>query len=922
MPENVPDNVVQLYKTVVDGTKESIRKIRDKIDRQIQKIHRTDEVIAELSLPTELDLNSDIYQKISKLNAYISDREKQSQTSGIVKQRISTYKRHFQKAFPNETAIKTIKEGLETRIFWMDFEQMVLYGIQIDTNTLTPNELRTWAFEYSKYAEEHYKDNPLFVSRMLLVRLKLIAMLDKISTNKHQLLKQHHSGINPKIIDSLLIPQQIDMNIAYELENYFNDRNSHDRDPSLVGETTVTTKSFSVKYAKIDPKMNDLRNQILTKDRENMEKKKEEWMNGRKIVENFKNQANGKSCYYYFQNGLKKHSYFCDKCDLLQKANRTSVMQYEHLLPDGENEQLAIVFELNTPNDIACLRDVLDGFTKFCQGNDKTLDIEVDWTHRLKDVKISKGISTSVKLGSTISQETVAYSVDCSFETFDVRCKHNCVWYAGKQLLVGSLSDDCVKDRCSFKTSGVYSDMQWALKGTKHTENEVLSAQSDCRQDLTLSEYKNFGLLRADGHRLQLRKLYAMIQSEGLAFEKESVLALIMQSLWECEVSGDSEFIRESHIDFRDEKFCSAMVDLLKHFIELQKDNWRHPFKLLMATLIAVRAMELNSNDRLAMEIGQLLHEIRLIGLNWIIKIEAAISEMPNADEKIERESRLKLIYVAITGGLTYFVHPKHSNYSKIFKNESAALQAWLQFAITLNSNIRMYTNDENQLPKNLLIFLRLIESIGVFMEPRVKSLVQNNNTEVLTVISKQWPRAESSSFKTCDFHPDYSQILQVTMTILTEQFVTIDIISGSFLVNGFPLTSLPRAIMNSNIYREFFGNVVFEVQPDNRSNFSTRLKYNNCGYEFRTINSQIIITERKSDESDGSIVKELIDHSKLENDFPYYLVTNYSHWWNKSNNTIEFRRKPHDNGHFSSEITIDYSLDLDKRHLIQTSTG
>lgn len=141
-----------------------------------------------------------------------------------------------------------------------------------------------------------------------------------------------------------------------------------------------------------------------------------------------------------------------------------------------------------------------------------------------------------------------------------------------------------------------------------------------------------------------------MIETEALPFEKEDVLALVMQTLWECGVSGDVNYIRESHLDFHDAIFCNAMIDLLGKFVEQQRSNWMHPIKLLTVALIAVRAFEINETERVAIKIVKLLNRVRSIALDWILSIEKSIREMTNADERTERSLRLKLIYVTIIG--------------------------------------------------------------------------------------------------------------------------------------------------------------------------------------------------------------------------------------------------------------------------------
>lgn len=176
-----------------------------------------------------------------------------------------------------------------------------------------------------------------------------------------------------------------------------------------------------------------------------------------------------------------------------------------------------------------------------------------------------------------------------------------------------------------------------------------------------------------------------------------------------------------------------------------------YPFKLLTATLIAVRAFEINVEADLANKIVKLLSSIRKIANEWIRKIETAIRDMANPDENTERNLRLKLIYVSIIGGLTFFIHPTNEWYDNIFSGDlesKEAVRSWLLFIISLTNNIRMYTNNEDQLPSNLYMLIRLIESIGVSLEDKVTEVIERDAEFIFALIKRQWPRAEFAIFR------------------------------------------------------------------------------------------------------------------------------------------------------------------------------
>lgn len=202
---------------------------------------------------------------------------------------------------------------------------------------------------------------------------------------------------------------------------------------------------------------------------------------------------------------------------------------------------------------------------------------------------------------------------DKSFETFAVSNGYSLVYHADKEHLPTDHDNQTIVETCRFIVDE--PALVWMLNGD-HTQNEVLARQHECPHNLTLAEYKNFGTLRADGHRLQLRKLYAFIATEGLSFESKSVQALIMQTLWQLGPGKIVEFgkiapVSESHEDFTDSAFVLEMCKLIDQFIEGQRANWKHPLKLMMAAVLAVRMFEMNEDEIVADEIVKLLQKLR-----------------------------------------------------------------------------------------------------------------------------------------------------------------------------------------------------------------------------------------------------------------------------------------------------------------------
>lgn len=921
-----------LMEKIILDVSTMIHEIRLKINSRIEMLQSALAEQSKLPPLVDLDFENDIIQKLPKLRNYLYKRMfmTANQTANNAILNVRAYHRHVMATPypPNIQIFAILAVEIAQHLFISDFENWILYTLNPFEFRVNPIELRAWLFTYISYGELFHQGDPLGQSKIVLISLKLIEMLDIAAVLACPMLVEHHSGINPKIINSLLLPQFNDMKIAHNLQSYFEQRNENAKYPSLIGESQVTVASFGARFVKGDVWMQETLRAIQQIDDQNIAIKREEWTKGRKRVQELRIKAS-KLEHDYDHDDENKSQYTnkCKKsCNLCKVNNRIQCVKthiYKRLLPDAPHEQNAIVFELRIPTEIACLRDTLSRFGQFidpCVGNH--VHITEKWSCYREIVAYNISGHNYCFLGNTkvTSNRTYPLHVDTDFSRFNVKNGYDCVYHTSNGGLLTKMADVDMKARCTLTVEDKYSCLQWTVNGTSHTQNEVLARQMDCPHDLSLSEFKNFGSLRADGHRLQWRNLYAAIETEALSFENSSVLSLVLQSIWQMEENGTASVIRESHEDLKCDKFVLAFVELLMKFVQQQKGNWSHSMKLVTVTLIAVRMFELNENENVANHITALLDMVRTVALDWMEKIQSAIRNQTKSNLTNQNQLRTKLIFAAASGALTFYVHSHHQHFKKIFlENNASGLTAphiWLQFIVTLTHNITLSGGQSNEL--NLKMLLRMIRSAGIHIESTILEIAKENFEDVIEFIKKYWTQSEYGWFNRAYVEAN-GQVL-VAEVILNEmlKYVTIDLITGSFLVNNMPICRLPNVITHTEGFQRVFDTVPFEVREDSPNSFTTVQKYNENTYEFMLNICGLVIIERHAD---GNEV-ELIPHDNLEGDIPSLLVENFSHWWNKCKNRIEFRPKQFNDKNFFASNGIEYIIDLQSCHLIHVKTN
>lgn len=276
---------------------------------------------------------------------------------------------------------------------------------------------------------------------------------------------------------------------------------------------------------------------------------------------------------------------------------------------------------------------------------------------------------------------------------------------------------------------------------------------------------------------------------------------------------------------------------------------------------------------------------------------------------------RRNLVEIAIAGALTFFVDNKHPNFDQIFINSQTttktAPQLWLEFLVTLNSNVLL--DESNQTEANLRMFLRLIRTIGVNLQSKIRNLIENDLEQLYSLIKDHWNKSrDASRFKLMNSNSEQCFLVLIKIENNNNHNVIVDMVTGDFLVNNFPVSRLPAVITENALFKRIFGQFIFDVQQENRDSFST-IHTENI-YNFRLVHNELIITELHK----RGPRFELIPSKILKNEIPHLLVENYSHWWNYEGNCITFRPPQYADQNFDS---VHYFLDLNVESLIHIKT-
>ncbi|CAG8327264.1 unnamed protein product [Penicillium nalgiovense] len=506
--------------------------------------------------------------------------------------------------------------------------------------------------QYLSMAQPKYYSNPQATSVMILVVLELWVVLDKMALQLCPLLGKFSPGIPESFLEPLLLPKIGQMERARQVEHHIDVRHKEalKANPSIFCDPTKNC--FGVQYFDCSDEHQALERKIQQHATQTRASKRVEW---EMLCAKHKRmcQTAEKLSHYYGYNRYDQYVHFthrCEKCGLQTEAASISIQVHEWPLPTELNERKTAVFELNIPIWFASWRnttwEILHAVGR--RGTVVADNNEVEWLQYkgIEDFAVRRD-SNIILVSCTKSWGKTHYRKHKFPVPFDDICIPN-----GLGLkLFDKVSYGWVREQTEKPTiklmctiqlpSGPYSNLQYTLSSTSHTQNQVIVTQNDCDKTLSLHEFEAFGCL----------------PSSALSLNEEAVASLFKQAAWELGTrSGSGSVRRVAHRAFEDIDFGDCLLDLLQGRLITIKKNWNEHCTFDLIVTLALRVLTLSSGSPSVEKVIEFLRQCRQVAINWCDELNG-VSDDEGNDGGSQQQLTLR---IASTCQATYDVDPIH----------------------------------------------------------------------------------------------------------------------------------------------------------------------------------------------------------------------------------------------------------------------
>ncbi|CAF4349773.1 unnamed protein product [Rotaria sp. Silwood2] len=776
-------------------------------------------------------------------------------------------------------------------------------SLQSDKGNQTFEKLQNFYENYQNavlkwYYSENKSTDPIGYSRFILTSLTIIRLMHKnlCEHGRFQRLKLHAIRIPNllELFEYLVLPNRNEMFQARTLYDYFQEF-SKKTYPDLLSNIE-SRNSFGVQFADQSPEMNETLEKIQEQIEQDKKDKTEEVNKAKKKYEELMKKVIGLKC--ECESDVNIYYKKCDRCNFERAANNIKVDIYECPIPSERESALAVIFELQMPNEIRCYRDILWLFAN--RPNPKPSHKMYEWLssrpHGSKLAMFYRGPrDCKVQLLSAKrSLSETHYSAPRSIASTPLK---EFFYENSLQVQITPTRPTTLQDECRTLTPELsdpnYKSLQFSIESTQFVQNKTIANLSKCTLQLKPIEFLEFGSFRS-GHRLQWWNLLSALETDSLSMDEESVAVLITHALLQngpFATDGKAliySWCPESHQQLLEDHFVDELIVRLERHLKHFECNWQNELVLIIITVVVIRIFTICNSTR-KQRMTDVVLKCRNTGAKWIQLILKSIHNPSSADSNKMDELRDKIGIIGIACLLTFSVYTDASHSLDLSNDDVMSL---LNMITTVHDNLIL---GNKQL--NMSVFMRNLmrqsERVLVSIHPMVKKLLEKNSYELLNEFASiYWAVIRTKGKADGKWKKRSENIYDGWYDGQYESNkVSINCFNGQFVVNDQSVRFLPNNITSDKLFQRVFGNHIFEVQrAEQDDTYITKNGYHHDGkvhYEFNRQNYCLRIYERHAHTNDRF---ELIPPKCFEDEVAEIFVSNYSHWWNDKTKIVEFR--------------------------------
>ena len=678
-------------------------------------------------------------------------------------------------------------------------------------------------------------NNPALFSRNLLIILELWVALDKIAIETIPLLKQYSPELSVSSFEPLILPTICQMRRLRTIENYLNYRHGEATHSQYsLFQFIDHSDSFAFRYFQTSFELQQLRSKIT---QEATKLKNDKILECARLNEEYHRryrENDSRACHYdewvdKYGFNRTSHSRMCKKCRVREDLARMRITIFEWPLPEDPILSGLVVFELQLPKIFGAWRDTSYWLAR-CHSFDTRRTKRQAPTPVLSEYPALRKYfsSRSTPQGITIASYTKSFLVSHYGEIRFPCVEEDVVKNHALRYELYHVDQDewipakfpviSLRERCTPKPlSGPYKSLGWAVTSTSHTPNMVIARQSECPIELSLHEWEAFGHIRS-GNRLQWRNMMLELVKGTVALEDPTVYLLFRQAAWQVEEGSNSDY-RESHFDLSEQSFGREVVDVLHRRLRCICDNWQQSWTASTLGMVACRLFSLSKSEIVRTEILSFLSSLRQTVEEWLDQLLDLLKSQDtqvDSTAKLSIDMRYRVIQLAATCRSTFALGC--DTVSCLF-NDSKSISTFIKCAIILQNNL---PGSLTTLPTHLRY---LVEEDAVLSVEVMDILIQailSNNEGLEEAIRCEW-----QGFRRDPFTPwrKVSYRWMACRTLVQDGtdkacHVHVNLLDGTFLVDGKTLGTLPKSFLQHSLFRSVF--------PSKVSNFCVYYLYAN----------------------------------------------------------------------------------------------